>query len=77
MLDKFKYKTGEIGIPRNIYYHYYIFLFWMAGILNIAKNGGNIQVSGCLHYNSEILWYQGHLSQISCFCPAMKMYGYW
>ena len=51
------------------------FLFSMAAILNIAKNGGSINISGCFHQNSEIVWHGGHLCQISCFCPAVKMYG--
>ena len=51
------------------------FLFSMSAILNIARNGGSINISGCFHQNSEIVWYQVHLCQISCFCPAVKMYG--
>ena len=31
------------------------FLFSMAVILNIAKNGGSIKISGCFHQNSEIV----------------------
>ena len=50
------------------------FLFSMAAILNIAKNGGSIKISGCFHQNSEIVWHGGHLCQISCFCPDVKMY---
>ena len=42
-------------------------LFSMAAILNIAKNGGSIKISGCFHQNSEIVWHGGHLCQISCF----------
>ena len=51
------------------------FLLSLAAILNIAKSGGSIDISGCFHQNSEIVWYQVHLCQISCFCPAVKMYG--
>ena len=51
------------------------FLFSMAAILNIAKSGGSINMSGCFHQHSEIVWYQVHLCQISCFCQAVKMYG--
>ena len=51
------------------------FLFSMAAILNIAKNGGSIKISGCFHQNSEIVWHGGHLYQISCYCPGMKIYG--
>ena len=51
------------------------FLFSMAAILNIAKSGGSIKISGCFHQNSEIVWHGGHLCQISYFCPAVKMYG--
>ena len=29
--------------------------FLMAAILNIAKNGGNIKISGCFHQNYEIV----------------------
>ena len=47
----------------------------MAAILNIAKSGGSINISGCFHQHFEIVWYQVHLCQISCFCPAVKMYG--
>ena len=50
------------------------FLFSMAAILNIAKNGGSIKISGCFHQNSEIVWHGGHLCQMSCFCPAVNMY---
>ena len=50
------------------------FLFSMAAILNIAINGGSIKISGCFHQNSEIVWHGGHLCQISCFCPDVKMY---
>ena len=50
------------------------FLFSMAAILNIAKNGGSIKISGCFHQNSEIVWHGGHLCQISCFCPDVKIY---
>ena len=50
------------------------FLFSMAAILNIAKNGGSIKISGCFQLNSEIVWHGGHLCQISCFCPDVKMY---
>ena len=50
------------------------FLFSMAAILNIAKNGGSIKISGCFHQNSEIVWHGGHLCQITCFCPDVKMY---
>ena len=46
-----------------------------AAILNIAKNYGSIKISGCFHQNSEIVWHIGHLCQISCFCPDVKMYG--
>ena len=51
------------------------FLFSPAAILNIAKNGGSIKISGCFHQNSEIVWHGGHLYQISCFCPDVKIYG--
>ena len=50
------------------------FLFSMAAILNIAKNGGSIKISGCFHQNSEIVWHGGHLCQISCFCPEVRIY---
>ena len=50
------------------------FLFSMADILNIAKNGGSIKISGCFHQNSEIVWHGGHLCQISCFCPDVNIY---
>ena len=50
------------------------FLFSMAAILNIAKNGGSINISGCFHQNSEIVWHGGHLCQISYFGPDVKMY---
>ena len=50
------------------------FLFSMAAILNIAKNGGSIKIPGCFHQNSEIVWHGGHLCQMSCFCPYVKMY---
>ena len=49
------------------------FLFSMAAILNIAKNGGSIKISGCFHQNSKIVWHGGHLCQISCFCPDVKI----
>ena len=49
-------------------------LFSMTAILNIAKNGGSIKISGCFHQKSEIVWHGGHLCQISCFCPDVKIY---
>ena len=51
------------------------FLFSMAPILKIAKSGGSINIPGCFHQHSEIVWYQVHLCQMSCFCPGVKMYG--
>ena len=48
--------------------------FSMAAILNIAKNGGSIKISGCFHQNCEMVWHGGHLCQMSCFCPDVKMY---
>ena len=50
------------------------FLLLMAAILNIAKNGGSIKISGCFHQNAEIVWHGGHLCQMSCFCPDVKIY---
>ena len=50
------------------------FIFSMAAILNIEKTGGSIKISGCFHQNSKIVWHGGHLCQISCFCPDVKMY---
>jgi len=50
------------------------FVFSMTAILNIAKRGGSINISGCFHQNSEIAWYQVHMCQMSC-SPAVKMYG--
>ena len=49
-------------------------VFSMAAILNIAKNGGSIKISGCFHQHYEIIWHGGHLCQISCFCPDVKIY---
>ena len=46
-------------------------LFWMTAIFNIAKNGCCINIPGCFHQNSEIVWYQGHMCQITCVCPAL------
>ena len=48
------------------------FLFWMEAILNIAKNGGRIKISSRFHKNSEIVWYQGHLWQISMLLSSIK-----
>ena len=41
--------------------------FSMAAILNIAKSSGSINISGCFHQNSEIVWYQVHMCQIHAF----------
>ena len=51
------------------------FLLWITAVLNIARNGGSIKISGCFHNNYETVSHQGHLCQISCFCPAVKMCG--
>jgi len=89
MSDKSKYTIFENIIPGYVYikpnvnvlcenvheiWKSKFFLFSMAAILNIAKNGGSIKISGCFHQNSEIVWDGGHLCQMLCFCPAMKMY---
>ena len=89
MSDKSKYTKFEITIPDmytlSLMLMFYVKLFMkygkasclfsMAAILNIAKNGGSIKISGCFHQHSEIVWHRGHLCQISCFCSAMKSYG--
>ena len=78
MSDKSKYTIFEIIIPGYVYIKPNInvlcetvheiwkskFLFSMAAILNIAKNGGSINISGCFHQHSEIVWYGDHLGQI-------------
>ena len=89
MSEKSKYTIFEIVITGYVYIKPNVnvlcetnheiwkskFFFLMAAILNIAKNGGSIKISGCFHQNSEIVWHGGHLCQISCFCPAVKIYG--
>ena len=89
MSNKSKCTTFEIRRPENVYIKpkrnilcetvHEIwkskFCFSMSAILNIAKSGGIINISGCFHQNSKIVWYPVHLCQISCFCPAVKMYG--
>ena len=42
-------------------------LFLVAGILSFAQKGGSTKISGCLHHNSEIVWYQFNLCQMSSF----------
>ena len=88
MSDKSKYTIFEIIIPGYVYIKPKVnvlcetvheiwkskFLFSMAAILNIAQNGGSIIISGCFHQNSEIVWHGGHLCQISCFFPDVKIY---
>ena len=88
MLDKSKYTIFEIIISGYVYIKPNVNVlcervheirkskfFSMAAILNIAKNGGSIKISGCFHENSEIVWHGGHLCQMSCFCPHVKTYG--
>ena len=88
MSDKSKYTIFKIIIPGHVYIKPNVNVlcetvheiwkskcfFSMAAILNIAKNGGSIKISGCFHQNSGIVWHGGHLCQISCFCPDVKMY---
>ena len=88
MSNKSKCTIFEIRRPGNVYikpkrklyvklfmkYGKASFLFSMAAILNIAKNGGSIKISGCFHQKSEIVWHGGHLCQMSCFCPYVNIY---
>ena len=86
-IPNFKYTIFEIIIPGYVYIkpNFNVLcetireiwkskFFSMAAILNIAKNGGSIEISGCFHQNFEIVWHGGHLCQISCFCPDVKIY---
>ena len=52
-------------------------VFLMLAILNIAKK---VETSKSQVASINILkkvWYQDHLCQMSCFGPAVKMYGLW
>ena len=86
MSNKSKCTIFEIRRPENVYikpkrnilcetvheiWKSKIF-FSMAAVLNIAKSGGSINISGYLHQNSEIVWYKVHLCQMSCFCPVLS-----
>ena len=88
MSDKSKYTIFEIIIPGCVYimpnvnvlcetvHEIWKSKFFFDGShFEYCKNGGSIKISGCFHQNSEIVWHGGHLCPISCFCPAMKMYG--
>ena len=88
MSDKSKYTILEIITPRYVYIKTNVnvlcetlheiwksnFIIFDGSHFEYCNNGGRIKISGCFHQNSEIVWHGGHLCQISCFCPDVKMY---
>ena len=90
MLDKFKYKIFEIGIPKNMYIYIYIYIYIEPKISVLCEAVPEIrkqvffilvilQKIWCKHQNlrllpSKFLNSMVYLCKMSCFCPDVIIY---